>query len=50
MTLRETIRVSIIQTTLDNFAAWSDPQRLQISISEENRAISEIGRGFADLH
>src|SRR6266446_3618006 len=50
MPLRETIRVAVIQTTLDNACAWNDPTRLKISIAEENRAISEIGRGFTDLH
>jgi predicted amidohydrolase len=52
MKLSETLRVAIIQTTLDAECAWTDtvPPSIQISACEEARAIAEIGRGFADLY
>jgi predicted amidohydrolase len=52
MKLSETLRIAIIQTTLDADCAWTEtvPPSLQISASEEARAIAEIGRGFTDLY
>jgi predicted amidohydrolase len=52
MKLSQSLRVAIIQTTLDGDCAWEEtnPPSLQISACEEARAIADIGRGFADLY